>query len=440
MDLAENMQKSLVNSSKINRFRHAISEIHDVSEKRKRFRSDSTVLFMPLDDVTKEKFEKLSDKHLSANEISISHHEEIKITPEEDPIVYSTMKMHPVNAWIRRSTPGFITCHQVWLAIHALITIALCVLYFLRIILVSAGILSICELLFGVLVRNEIFIAVLHCLVAFIPYLKYECNRMLHCIGGLHVSSAVAAFFWLLISLSCEQHGLGVQITGGFILFFILSLSLTAIPIIRRRFHNTFEHVHRYIGWTALITLIIHVIFLEVDKFDRFTAAAIFNAPVFILIVILIIIILPWICVRKVLVQFEQPSKDLTIITFSRALYPYGSTTRISFDGHEWHTFAIALTDPCADEHSILVAAVGDWTKNLAENYRANRLPKHVWIRKIKGLGFMYSIHAYRKVLIVCTGSGIAPALPYIKDPIPTTHTHLLWIAKNHAENYGKYI
>ncbi|CAF3879374.1 unnamed protein product [Rotaria sp. Silwood1] len=52
----------------------------------------------------------------------------------------------------------------------------------------------------------------------------------------------------------------------------------------------------------------------------------------------------------------------------------------------------------------------------------------------------MYSIHAYRKVLIVCTGSGIATALPYIKDPLPTTHTHLLWIAKKHEQNYGEYV
>jgi len=263
---------------------------------------------------------------------------------------------------------------------------------------------------------------------------------MLHCIGGMHVSSAISAFFWLLISLSCEHHGLAVRITGGFILFLIIFLSVTAIPIIRRRFHNTFEHIHRYVGWTALIILIVHVIFLQLEKFHSFSTKAIFNESVLILIIIVIIIFLPWICVRKVFVQFKQSSKDLTVITFPRALYPYGSTTRVSLDGREWHAFAIALTDPCKDQHSILVAAVGDWTKSLAENYRNNKLPEHIWIRKIKGLGFMYSIHAYRKVLIVCTGSGIAPALPYIKDPLPTTHTHLLWIAKQHEHNYGEYI
>ncbi len=53
---------------------------------------------MPLEDVTTEKVEKSSDKHLSAKETSILHHGEVKITLEEDPTVYSTMKMYPVNA------------------------------------------------------------------------------------------------------------------------------------------------------------------------------------------------------------------------------------------------------------------------------------------------------------------------------------------------------
>ncbi|CAF5019381.1 unnamed protein product [Rotaria sp. Silwood1] len=83
-----------------------------------------------------------------------------------------------------------------------------------------------------------------------------------------------------------------------------------------------------------------------------------FNYPYYSFIII--IIFLPWICISKVLVQYDQASNDLTIITFPRALYPYGSTTRISLDGHEWHAFAIALTDSYTDQHSILVAAIGD--------------------------------------------------------------------------------
>jgi len=443
MNLLENSEYSLdINSFYLNKFRRAISDQSGVpvSVKRKRRISDPTIVFLPSDDIIPENNENLSDEHSSSDDTFVSQDSEVRITIESESITASTVTMHPVKAWYHRTVPDYITCHQVWLVIHALVTIALCVLYFTHIIHFSAGTIAICELLFGVLVRNEIFVALLHRLVALIPCFKYEFNRMLHCIGGVHVSSAISAFFWLFISLICERHGLAVRITGGFILFLIIFLSSTAMPIIRRRFHNTFEHIHRYVGWTTLIILIIHVILLQLDNFDSFSTKALFNVPVLILIAIIVIIFLPWICVRKVFVQFKQPSKDLTIITFPRALYPYGSTTRISLDGHEWHAFAIALTDPYTDQHSVLVAAVGDWTKKLAEDYRTNQLPQHLWIRQIKGLGFMYSIHAYRKVLIVCTGSGIAPALPYIKDPLPTTHIHLLWIAKQHEHNYGEYI
>jgi NAD(P)H-flavin reductase len=441
MSLLENVDSSpVVNNRYFNNIRRAISEQHGTPAKLNRFISDKAVVFMPIDAIIAESNEDSFEEQISNGDTSSSKNGEVIINMEEQSTTLPKMKMHAIEAWIRRTIPDHITCHHIWLVIHILVATLLCVLYFTHIIDFAAGTIAIFELLFGVLVRNEIFIGILHRLVALIPYFQYEFNRMLHCIGGVHVSSAVAAFFWLLISLSCEKHGLGARITGGLILLLIIFLSSTAISRIRRRFHNTFEYIHRYVGWTALIILVIHVIFLQLDKFDSFTVKALFNESVLVLIFIVIIIFLPWLCVRKVFVQFKQPSKDLTIITFPRALYPYGSTTRISLDGREWHAFAIALTDPYTDQHSVLVAAAGDWTKGLAENYRLNKLPEHVWIRQIKGLGFMYSIHAYRKVLIVCTGSGIAPALPYIKDPIPTTHAHLLWIAKQHEHNYGDHI
>ncbi|CAF0822357.1 unnamed protein product [Adineta steineri] len=424
----------------LNRFRRAVSDHPAAPVQRKRFISDCITAFTSIDDYSIESDENSTESESLSDISPIRQHGEVRINLDDELIQPTTMKMHTVETFIRRIVPDFLTCHQVWLVIHVLITVVLCVLYFTHKIETSAGTIAIFELLFGVLVRNEIFISLLHCFVGVIPYFKYEFNRMLHCIGGLHVSSAIATFFWLLISLSCEWHGLVVRISGGIILFFVIFLSLTAMPIIRRRFHNVFEHIHRYVGWTCLVVLIVHVIFLQLDNFQSFSTKALFNEAVIILIIIVIIIILPWIWVRKVSAQFSQPSKDLTVITFPQALYPYGSTTRISFDGHEWHAFAIALTNPCSDQHSILVAAAGDWTKKLAENYQTNKLPEHIWIRRIKGLGFMYSIHAYQKVLIVCTGAGIAPALPYIKDPLPTCHTHILWIAKQHENNYGEYI
>ncbi|CAF3846279.1 unnamed protein product [Rotaria magnacalcarata] len=339
---------TLLRASYLEKFRRAISHEPVTPTKRERFMSDNIIVSFPMD----EKIPKTSENS-SSDDVFASSNNEVRITVEEHSITSSTRKMHPIKAWYRHTIPDSITCHQAWLVIHISVTIALCVLYFTHIIHISGGTISICELLFGVLVRNEIFIALLHRIVALVPCFKYELNRMLHCIGGLHVSSAICAFLWLLISLIFELHGLGARITGGIISFLIVFISLTAIPIVRRRFHNIFEHIHRYAGWTTLIILVIHVIFLQLDKFDSFSTETLFNAPVLILVVIVIIIFLPWICIR---------------------------------------------------------------------------------------LGFMYSIHAYRKVLIVCTGAGIAPALPYIKDSLPTTHVHLLWIGKQHQRIYGDYV
>lgn len=428
---------STTNSQYLNKLRRAISEQPRATRQRS-VNPNADIVFMPIEGIIAEENENTSgDQCPSPTTIDVPKSHEVRLDMKTSPHV---KKLHPFNAVFRRMVPDRVTCQQMWLVIHITITAILCGCYFARKLSFSAGSVAIVEILVGVLVRNEIFIAFLHCVFAWIPFCKYEVNRMLHCIGGLHISCAVASFFWLIISISYESHGLGVRITGGIILLLIIFLSATALPVVRRRFHNTFEHIHRYVGWGCLLLLIVHVILLQKDKYDYFQAKAIFNLPVIALVVIVFIIFLPWICVRKVMAKFQQPSNDLTVITFPQALYPYGSTTRISLDGHEWHAFAIALSDACTDQHSILVAVAGDWTKGLAEDYRTNSLPEQVWIRQIKGIGFMYSIHAYRRVLIVCTGSGIAPALPYIKDPLPTTHAHLLWIAKQHELNYGEYV
>lgn len=130
----------------------------------------------------------------------------------------------------------------------------------------------------------------------------------------------------------------------------------------------------------------------------------------------------------------------MTLATFKQVYFPYGRVSRISLDGIEWHAFAIALSNAQENEYSLVIAKAGDWTTKISEGCAKDSLPKTVWVRKLKSIGFMYSIHAYQRVLIVCTGSGIAPALPYLQNSIPTTYTFTLWIGKKHYEIYGDFI
>ena len=198
----------------------------------------------------------------------------------------------------------------------------------------------------------------LHRLVACIPFCPYECNRMLHCIGGLHVSAAHLAdrrTSWT----RCTDHRWPLGSVHPRHLLHSDSHRSSSIP----------QHL-------------------------RIRAS------------------LCWMDISS-----HPPSP--------RHL---SSTGQVSI---------------------LLHPRVGQSTGDHLTLHRRDHLPSvdlqrssesAIWIRRIKGLGFMYSIHAYRKVLIVCTGAGIAPALPYIKDPLPTTHTHLLWIAKQHEQNYGKEV
>ncbi|KAG9124053.1 hypothetical protein FRC07_013054 [Ceratobasidium sp. 392] len=136
-----------------------------------------------------------------------------------------------------------------------------------------------------------------------------------------------------------------------------------------------------------------------------------------------------------------------------------GTFARISRDGREWHAFSVAMTDLEKKEFSLIVARAGDWTTKLITDVLNRRGPGRIWIRGVHAPGFMYMHRAYNKgecdigvtgvmlrlivlsrvtVVTVCTGAGIAPALPHIEQA--TSNIMLIWIAKNHRKTYGEAV
>ncbi|KAG9096400.1 hypothetical protein FRC06_008720 [Ceratobasidium sp. 370] len=96
------------------------------------------------------------------------------------------------------------------------------------------------------------------------------------------------------------------------------------------------------------------------------------------------------------------------------------------------------MTDFEKKEFSLIVARAGDWTTRLITNVLDRRGPGRMWIRGVQAPGFMYMHRAYKKVVTVCTGAGIAPALPHIEQA--TSDIMLIWIAKNHRHTYGEAV
>ena len=70
------------------------------------------------------------------------------------------------------------------------------------------------------------------------------------------------------------------------------------------------------------------------------------------------------------------------------------------------------------DRACLVIRRAGDWTERLAADP-----PTHLYVRRMRGLGFMYHARTYRRALIVATGAGIGPVLPYVLQPCACSST-----------------
>jgi NAD(P)H-flavin reductase len=114
-----------------------------------------------------------------------------------------------------------------------------------------------------------------------------------------------------------------------------------------------------------------------------------------------------------------------------------GEFVRVSREGREWHSFAVATTGgEGANRYCLVIRRAGDWTERLARDVEGGREPAHLVVRRMRGYGFMYHAQAYRRVLIVATGAGIGAVLPYLVGRAPVDF-RCLWIGRDHRATIG---
>lgn len=325
----------------------------------------------------------------------------------------------------------------------------------------SMTVLCVSNILVAVLVRNELILHVLYRLAVWIsvkiPYLKYYFNSSVHYIGGVHASCATWGFLWLIIDelrqlgdpsdpLSTATSSDPISITTSSILLTLLFIIiLTALPPLRHKLHDTFEISHRYLGWACLSLLVLHQARFQfmITLNQAYPPETLLTNPVLLMIALMIFsVFLPWVTLER----FEDytidcPSPGVLVLTIP-GMADVGTFARISIDGIEWHSFSVAGVYFDQQTHEsrlrLVIGAAGDWTKSLIDRIHKNNLPKCIWIRRVKPPGFMFSINAYSRVLIITTGAGIAPALPYLASK--GHKVCLLWIGNDHRETYGEDI
>jgi hypothetical protein len=306
------------------------------------------------------------------------------------------------------------------------------------------------NLLTAILIRQDHVVNIIFLTAAMVPTwvplaIRRHFGKVYH-LGGVHSGAAVAAVLWFSCFLGAATReyvsgsaaypiSVGALIISYLILSLLLAILTMAHPTLRRKFHNHFELVHRFCGWTALALVWVQTILLA-DSLRGETplGKALLQNPGFWLIAIATAsIIYPWLWLRKVNVRPEVLSKHAIRLYFDYCTAGVGTGIRIATNPLlEWHAFA-AIPKPGVKGFSIIVSNAGDWTKATIEN-----APTRIWKRGLPAAGVLTIAPLFKKIVLVATGSGIGPCLPVIMAKrVPC---RIIWSTPDPVETFGQGI
>jgi hypothetical protein len=284
--------------------------------------------------------------------------------------------------------------------------------------LANLGTATAANLTFAALMRQDHVVNLLFTIACAVPtsaplFIRRNCAKVYH-IGGLHSGCAVAAAIWLIIFTiagtikSAAPAVLGISYT---LVVLLVSMVASAHPDFRARFHNRFELIHRFAGWTALALFWIQTILLTDSlRGSSSLGDALVQSPgCWLLVIVSISIILPWLNLRKVKVRREVLSNHAVRLHFDYTTPVVGTAVRISQQPLiEWHAFA-TIAKPNEKGFSLLVSNAGDWTSQQIQTG-----PSRLWVRGVPACGVLRIAPLFKSIVLVATGSGIGPCLPVI--------------------------
>ncbi|KAG6910275.1 hypothetical protein DXG01_011672 [Tephrocybe rancida] len=263
--------------------------------------------------------------------------------------------------------------------------------------------------------------------------------RVYH-IGGLHSGAGASGALWLILfcGQATREVVMGTGASGAtlaityIVLALLLMILVFAHPTMRRKFHDSFETTHRFLGWSATGLVWIQIILLTNDYRGSvpLMTALLHSAPWWLIVVATLSLILPWLRLKKVPVRCEKLSNHAVRMYFDYATPGSGSFVRLSDSPlTEWHGFA-TMPEPGKRGFSLVVSRAGDWT-----NKMISKPPTHIWKRGVPTYGVMKIAPMFRRLVVVATGSGIGPCTAAIlEQKIPI---RVLWTAPNVRETFG---
>jgi hypothetical protein len=292
----------------------------------------------------------------------------------------------------------------------------------------------------GILIRQQRVVNALFWLATRIPTswplsIRWIAGKVFH-FGGLHSGGTITGTAWFVFFLVAIirnwLNGVGAEtpltlaLTASMVVLMLAMIS-TAWGPIRAKFHNQFELVHRFAGWSLLGLFWAHTVSSTQDHGQILTQTIGF----WLLCLITLSIASPWLSLKKVPIEVVKPSNHVVSARFDYGDTPFpGSSNAISINPlREWHSFA-NITSPGKDGYRLVISRAGDWTGRFIDNP-----PSHVWVKGITTSGVARIEVLFKKVVYIGTGSGIGPILPHLlAHDVPNK---LIWSTRSPRKTYG---
>ncbi|MEX0317400.1 MAG: hypothetical protein AB3N21_05600 [Ruegeria sp.] len=300
--------------------------------------------------------------------------------------------------------------------------------------------MALINLSMGILIRQQRVVNALFWLATRVPvswplWIRWGAGKVFH-FGGLHSGGTVAGTVWFgfLLSAMISNRAAGAalpsDLTLGLSATMVILMTLmivSALGPIRARFHNTFEKIHRFVGWTVL-----GLFWAQTVSITRDAGGELMQTPAFwMLCLITLSIVSPWLTLKRVDVEIVKPSNHAVLARFDYGDTPFpGSSNAISHTPFgEYHSFA-NIPSPDRSGYRLAISRAGDWTGRFIDNP-----PDKVWVKGITTSGVARIEVLFRKVVYVGTGSGIGPILPHLlAGDVPN---RLIWSTRAPRKTYG---
>lgn len=312
------------------------------------------------------------------------------------------------------------------------------------------------NLLATILSRQENFVNLLYEVVCCAPHSwPLAVRRRLANIfqyGGAHSGCGASAAMWfmlesILVTIRYARDPTTLKLanmaTSWFIIVFLLTVILAAHPKFRVRYHDQFEMLHRFAGWSALGFFWAHLFIVVGEEQSEDTnprkenyGIRLVSTPSFwLLLVSSGCTVLSWSRLRLRDVYPEVLSEHATRLHFKYTdLNPFYGVKLSLSPAKEWHAFAtIPNPGPKGSGFSVLISNAGDWTDNIIKNP-----PSKLWIRGYPLHGVLYTSKLFKRAVVVATGTGIGPTLSMFAAQ--KTPVRILWSTPNPKITFGDRI